>query len=243
MLIYVLDTETTGLDPDADRVVEIAAVPVRGHFAGDTPDGVIWEVLDGAATLVKPGRPIPPEASGVHHIIDADVADAPHLGHALDLVLGPMWDNHVDYVAAHNARFDKPMVPPLREKRWIDTYRSAIHTWPDAPNHKNQTLRYWLGIDLPRDAAAHRALADAAVTAHILVRLLQKHSVEDLFKLSRKAALLKTIPLGEHYGKPWAEVPTDYLEWMMTKLAKWEPDVRFTLKTELARRGAAAAAA
>ncbi len=237
MIIQVLDTETTGMDPASDRVVEIAAVPVRGHYAGETPDGVAWEVLDGAASLVSPGKPIPPEASGIHHIIDADVVDAPQLWHALDIVLGPMWGDHVTHIAAHNCRFDRDMLPPLRDKIWIDTYRCALHIWPDAPDFKNNTLRYYLGIELPRDVPMHRALPDAIVTAHVLIRLLQVRSVDDLHRLSQKSVLLKKMPLGEFRGKPWAEVPTGFLEWMERKgMTEWEPDVRLTLRTELARR-------
>jgi exodeoxyribonuclease X len=165
--IWVLDTETTGLSPETDRVVEIAAVPVVGALVDPTTGLTQWRVGDGASSLVRPGIPIPPEASGVHHIIDSDVADAPQLGEALDRVLGPLWGGQVEICAAHNAKFDRGFLPPLQTKRWLYTWRTSMHVWPDAPSHKNMVLRYWRGIDLPREGA-HRALADATVTAHLL---------------------------------------------------------------------------
>lgn len=230
MEIYVLDTETTGIDPDKDRVVEVAAVEVAVEIGGG------GNVVTGWSSFVDPGIPIPPEASAIHHIIDADVAGAPHLGRAVDVVLGLNWQDRVDIVAAHNARFDRSFLPPLKDKRWIDTWRCALHVWPDAPNHKNMTLRYWLGIDLPRDGA-HRALADAIVTANLLCRLLKERSVDDLIKLSTKAAVLRKVTFGKHAGKLWADVPTDYLQWGSKQ--EFDPDVKHTIKHELARRTAA----
>jgi len=59
-----LDTETTGLDAVAE-ICEIALISHAGTILLDT--------------LVRPRRPIPPEATAVHGIADADVAGAPSL--------------------------------------------------------------------------------------------------------------------------------------------------------------------
>lgn len=63
----VLDTETTGTGPSA-RIVEVALVTMR-----------FGRVEDVFASLVHPGRPIPPEATAIHGITDAMVAQAPTL--------------------------------------------------------------------------------------------------------------------------------------------------------------------
>lgn len=233
MKIHVLDTECTGLDPAVDRVVEIAAVELI--LDAETKK---WTVGQGRSSLVNPGRPIPPEASGVHHIVDADVADAPNLDEALETVLSPMF--MVDVCAAHNCRYDMGFLPTLKGRRWIDTYRAAMHVWPDAPNFKNQTLRYWLGLDLPR-GAPHRALDDTIVTAHILARLLTERPVEDLLILSTKCVALKKVGFGKHFGQFWTDVPSDYLQW--GEKQDFDPDVKFTIKKELARRRIDGAAA
>ena len=62
----VIDVETTGFRPWADRIVEVACVLLDGcRVAGR------W------STLVNPGMPIPAEATAVHGITDGMVAAAP----------------------------------------------------------------------------------------------------------------------------------------------------------------------
>ncbi len=232
MKIFVIDCETTGLDPAHDRVVELAAVEVR-----QASDLKRWVAGHGAQSFVNPHIPVPPESSGIHHIIDADVVGAPDLGEALDHVLTPMWRESVDIVAAHQARFDHGFLPPLKEKRWLCTWRCSLHVWPDAPTHSNAGLFYWLGFPRLTSVEHHRALFDATLTAHILRRLLEERSVDELLKLSRKAVVLKKVSFGMHFGKLWTEVPGSYLEWARN-IDDFDPDVKFTIKTEIARRAA-----
>lgn len=231
--IVVIDCETTGLDPEHNRVVEIAAVEVFLREDGSAS----WVVGAPVSSYVNPQCPIPPEASGVHHIVDEDVAGAPWLGNAIAKIM-PGWETGVDVVAAHNAKFDKPFLPPLSGKRWICTWRCAMHTWPDAPSFKNGALFYYLGFKRgPNAPAPHRAGFDALMTAHILTRLLAERSVDELLKLARKAVVLKKVPFGMHYGKFWEEVPSSYLDWAKGK-DDLDPDVKFTVKHEIARRAA-----
>ncbi len=63
--ITVVDTETTGLYPGGDRVIELAVVRIE-------PNAEPVLVLD---TLLNPGRRV--AATEIHGITDADVADAP----------------------------------------------------------------------------------------------------------------------------------------------------------------------
>lgn len=164
-------------------------------------------------------------------MVDADVADAPDLQTAL-----ADWPvEGIDIMAGHNCRFDRGFLPMFHEKRWIDTYRVAMHLWPDAPNFQNQTLRYWLKLDLPH-GGAHHAASDVVTTAHILMRQLAERSLDDLLRLSTKRVVLKKVGFGKHFGKLWTEVPTDYLDWAAKQ--DFDPDVEFTVRTELARRQA-----
>lgn len=76
--IVVLDTETTGMQPYAgDGLVEIALIEYRGL----KPTGREF------CSLIHPGRPIPPEATAIHGLSDADVVDAPSLERVLDDVV------------------------------------------------------------------------------------------------------------------------------------------------------------
>ena len=58
--IIIIDTETTGTDPQVDRLVELAGVPLS-------------PTCRDFSTLVNPGREIPPEAKAIHHITEEDV--------------------------------------------------------------------------------------------------------------------------------------------------------------------------
>jgi DNA polymerase-3 subunit epsilon len=64
----VVDTETTGLDPQVDEVISFAAVPVQGGriAAGELVRG-----------LVRPRRPPAPESVEIHGLLAADLESAP----------------------------------------------------------------------------------------------------------------------------------------------------------------------
>ena len=64
--IMFFDLETTGTNILRDRIVEISMIKVY-------PDGHDLQ----RTVRVNPGMPIPAEATAVHHITDADVADKP----------------------------------------------------------------------------------------------------------------------------------------------------------------------
>jgi DNA polymerase III subunit epsilon len=153
----VIDVETTGFNPVSDRVVEIGCAEIEGD-----------QIVARWSTLVNPGRAIPAEATAVHGITDAMVARAPSLKPALKyarrLCRGRI-------VAAHSARFDLSFVGPWVAPEALCTMRLARTLFPEAPNHKNQTLRQFLEIDdrAGESFSVHRALGDALVTAHILI--------------------------------------------------------------------------
>jgi DNA polymerase III epsilon subunit-like protein len=90
--IACIDTETTGLGPDA-RVVEVAVIHTD------------WHSLPRVAysARVNPGRPIEAGATAIHGITDADVADAPTFATILPELLAAI-DGRV--VSAYNAPYD-----------------------------------------------------------------------------------------------------------------------------------------
>jgi DNA polymerase-3 subunit epsilon len=74
------DTETTGVNVDEDRIVEISFVKVMRveAEAPGIPSGGFLAQAGGR--LINPMRPIPKAASDIHGITDADVATAPTFG-------------------------------------------------------------------------------------------------------------------------------------------------------------------
>lgn len=163
MRYAVIDVETTGFSPISDRVVEAACVLVQ--------DGAIASTW---SSLVNPERPIPEYASRVHGITDADVAGAPPF-ERVQRELYALCQGAT--VVAHNASFDLGFLPLLAPLPSLCTLQLARRRFPNAPNHKNQTLRAYLRIDellrsCPGELQPHRALGDALVTAGILLRCL-----------------------------------------------------------------------
>jgi exodeoxyribonuclease X len=225
----VFDLETTGLPEDeASRICDVGLVDVDLT----KPD---FPLIEGSAwtRLIHPGCPIPPEVSAIHHIVDEDVANAPGLDIAFAKLDEGLTDD--DIYVAHNAKFEQHFFPTKR--RWIDTYRCALRAWPDAPNHTNQVLRYWLGLDVDRRLAdpPHRAWPDAYVTAHILRKLLLLRPVERLIQISTEPGFLPKLQFGKHYGEPFKTVERSYLEWIVGQ-KDMDEDVVFTAKYWLERR-------
>jgi len=225
--VIVIDTETTGLDPnDGATVIEVAGYGVDANAGLGT-------TLCYSSLIAYEGE-IPPTAKAVHHITERDVhpSRAPSRAKALAPILTALGEDAIP--AAHNAAFDSKFLPEI-EGDWICTWRCAMHLWPQAPSHSNQVLRYWLGVDsddffwLPSDAGAHRALYDAAVTAAIVSRMLRERSVEELLLLSTLPVLLETVRFGKYEGWAWKDVPFGYLSWYL-KTEDQDPDVAHTCR-------------
>lgn len=222
-MIRVIDFETTGLPPEAS-VVEAACVEVS--LIHKLVNRNTW------SAIIRTDRPVSVEARAAHHISDKEIA------------AGIPWEDASDRLdagqdgqlfCAHNADFEKSFFNPPGS-HWIDTYKCALRLWPDAPKHTNQVLRYFLeGCD-PGELGMppHRALPDCHVTALILIRCLQSASIEQLVVWSAEPPLLPRVPMGKHFGKPWSEVPTGYLEWATRQ--DFDAGVAHTVRVELAKR-------
>lgn len=231
-IVRVWDCETTGgHDEEGSEVIELGRIDL---------DLVTREIGNPWTALAKPREEeFSPVVKAVHHITEGMVADAAPIG----VLWQPFWDGcgEEDYVAAHNADFEKAFHNG-NGRKWICTYRSALVVWPDAPTHSNQGLRYWLGLDnepeFDSEAAMppHRALPDAYTTAFILRRLLQEKTVEELVTISKYPALLRRMNFGKHRGMTFEDAPSDYLEWISDK-SEMGPDVKFSARYWLKKRG------
>ncbi len=163
----VVDLETTGGSAASEAITEIGAVKVRGG-----------EVLGEFATLIDPGRSIPPQIVMLTHITDAMVYDAPRIGAVLpsflEFIRGCV-------LVAHNAGFDVGFLraacaaegavwpnPPV-----IDTVRLArqVLTKAEAPSVRLGVLAPLLGASVAPD---HRALTDARATVDVLHALFER---------------------------------------------------------------------
>jgi exodeoxyribonuclease X len=181
--VRVIDLETAGSGPN--DVCEIGWQDVVQGSDGR------WHVDDDrGARLVNPGHPISPETMAIHHIIDADVVDAPFWKVVAPAVLKP--DGGVLTLAAHRAAFEQRYCTPrfTGGSPWICTWKCALRLWPRLSGFSNQMLRYQRmpeGMIRELGLPAHRALPDAYVTAHHLRDMLNEVSLEQLLAWSSEA--------------------------------------------------------
>lgn len=95
----VLDTETTGLEPKTDKVIQLSMLKIRYDDQGILGFGEIFDKFN------DPGFPIPEEVSLLTGITDAQVA-----GHRIEPSEVRGFLAGVDRVICHNASFDRKMV-------------------------------------------------------------------------------------------------------------------------------------
>lgn len=223
-----LDLETTGLSPARDRVVELAVLRVQ-------PDGEVMERV----RRFNPGIPIPPAATAVHGIADADVADEPPFAsraRSLADLLEPC-----DLAGFNIRRFDLPMllaelqragVPFSLEGRRVLDAQVVFHR--EEPRDLSAAARFYLGRELED---AHSALADIRATAEVLGTQLQRYEhlprdADGLHRYCDEVAPFQTalerwfredegkrvFRRGKHKDRPLSQVAReepDYLRWML----------------------------
>ncbi|MCY4151512.1 MAG: DNA polymerase III subunit epsilon [Aestuariivita sp.] len=163
----VVDTETTGMDPDAgDRIVEIGAVELKNHL----PTGEYYH------QYVNPERTMPEEAFKVHGLDDNFLRDHPtfkEIGETFKQFVGEA------KLVIHNAPFDMKFINA--ELRWmnvtslpmdqvIDTLEIAKKRYPGAPRSLDALCRRF-GVDNSQ-RNHHGALLDAELLASVYLELV-----------------------------------------------------------------------
>lgn len=160
--VAYVDTETTGLSPNMDRIIEIAVVLAEV----DWETGAITQQLDHYQGLQDPGRRIPAEAMAVHGITDAMVR-----GQRIDCHRVMELLTEADICLAHNSGFDKgfvaQVVPEARSYTWGCTCRGIPwkKLYPSLRSTALQSLSNFFGCE---KGAAHRALGDVETTMNLV---------------------------------------------------------------------------
>lgn len=179
------DLETTGTDPDHDRILQLGAVRVE--------NGLITAEYE---QLVDPGVPIPLKIQLLTGIRAEALQGKPPLGEVIRDYLRFLGDLPL---VAHHAPFDHAFLekelarhgfPPL-DNPVFDTAELARLACPMARNHRLGTLAMHLGISL---TDAHQALPDARATALLYLRLLDLLEEMDSGLLAEICWLLEPTP-------------------------------------------------
>lgn len=186
--VMFFDLETTGTDALHDRIVEISMIKVM-------PDGTDIQ----RTVRVNPGMPIPAEATAVHHITDADVADKPLFSQLAEGLAQSF--RGCDLAGFNSNRFDIPLLAEefaragidfdFNECRFIDV-QTIFH------KKEQRTLsaayKFYCGKNLND---AHSANADTRATYEVLMAQLDRYDdlPNDMEKLSEYSSQNKNVDL------------------------------------------------
>lgn len=163
----VIDTETTGLVPGRDKIVQISAI----RFEGFEPTEIF-------TTYINPDCSIPPEATKIHGITDDMVADSPkfeYILNSLEEFLG------ASTLVGHNLQFDLRFLrkfgyDSLKVNRsYFDTL-TLSRTYDEIAEHKLERACHEHGIYY----TAHDSAEDALASGLLFIEYL-KMKVGDLF--------------------------------------------------------------
>lgn len=229
-LLVVLDTETTGVDPERDRIVELAILAIH-------PDGreISW------VRRCRPDVPVGASAA-VHRITDADLADAPPFADLAPVVARAL--RECDY-AGYNVTFDLRILAAEMERAGVpwdyDDARilDGKRLWAlTHPRTLSDYVRTWCGRE---HTGAHGAEADvrgtwAAIQAHLAAHaqapngrplpqtLDELHALqfpEDAARIDRTRRFVfredgePVVNFSKHKGTPLREIDPGFLWWML----------------------------
>ena len=163
--LVVFDLETTGLDSDVDRIIEIGAIKLKG-----------MQPVDQFSTLVKADIELTDDITKITGITQDMLEGQP----SIDTVL-PKFLEFIEggLLVAHNAEFDLSMVRAACSRVGIDlewptfcTLKMARELLPDLENKKLDTIARHYGLTFE---ARHRSVGDVKVTVGVLRNLMAKH--------------------------------------------------------------------
>jgi DNA polymerase III subunit epsilon len=225
--LVIIDLETTGVSIATDRIVEISGLKVMPGGAQE------WLTM-----RLNPGIPISPEATRIHGITDADVANEPHFKDVAKRIAAFL--EGCDLAGFNSMKFDIPILCEEFLRVNVD-FNPARHRYVDVQviYHKKEqrtlaaAYKFYCDRELEN---AHSAEADAAATYEILKAQLDRYPdlENDIEKLSSYSSFnnnadlagrivfneqgLEVFNFGKHKGKPVEQVLKEepsYYSWMM----------------------------
>jgi DNA polymerase III subunit epsilon len=159
-----VDTETTGLNPDTDEIVELAMLAFDYSM-----DGTFVSPVGSFDRLRDPGRPIPPEVTSLTGITDEMVARK-----CIDAAEVAAFVEPAALVIAHNSAFDRRfcerLFPVFAEKPWACSYREIGWAGEGFESSRLSQLANAYGLFFD----GHRALHDCEAALELLSRPLPR---------------------------------------------------------------------
>lgn len=242
--LAIVDLETTGTQVQKDRIVEISLLKIR-------PDGT----REQRTYRVNPEIPIPPEATRVHGINDADVAGQPRFNQLADELMAFL--HECDLCGFNLKRFDLRLLAAelgrvgrelrLQGRHIIDA-QEIFHAYER--RDLSAALEFYCGKE---HASRHSAEADVLATAEILDAMLDRYAdlprrVEELGRhftdpnsVDASGKFVRVdgkicFAFGQHRGRTLddvARLDAAYLDWLLG--ADFHGDTKAVVKEALAR--------
>ncbi|HXE98036.1 MAG TPA: 3'-5' exonuclease [Dongiaceae bacterium] len=177
--VVVIDFETTGLSPYyGDRTIEVGAVLVSNN-----------QIVDRFQSLMNPRMKVSNFIEEYTGITNRMLSTAPDINEVMKKLKSFIAKHHL---VAHNASFDSKFLDAeftrinhRSDNEFACSMLIARRVYPDAPNHKLETLVRYKSLET--DGIHHRALADAEMTAHLWISM-----IEDIKANYRR----KVVPFG-----------------------------------------------
>ncbi|RZG75784.1 DUF3820 family protein [Acinetobacter sp. WCHAc060025] len=212
MQAIILDTETHTLN---GLPIEIAYAPIQiqaGKLSLDRE-----QMFDQLYSIGD--EKIAFGSMAVHHILESDLIGQPNFS---SFTL----PSDTTYIIGHNIDYDIRAIQQCgvdtSQIKAICTLALARLVWPDAEAHNISALIYMIskGSEKAREMlkGAHRADADIILTANILMHIiyhLKIQTIEELYEVSEDARIPRSINFGKHRGTAIAELPNDYVQWLL----------------------------
>lgn len=194
----VLDVETTGLDPAANAIIELAAVRVEfgqevAHFSQLIVPHKVMGITPEQAESLREGIDYLRDGERLFRYVDDTVTEI--TGITNEMLIGKQTEAEMirlfaeflhphDLIVAHNASFDVNFIydaymrnlgRPLTNN-YIDTMSVARRVLPDLERYRLLDLTEHYGVI---NAGAHRALNDVRATQEVFERMKQDQAQED----------------------------------------------------------------
>lgn len=221
MSIYILDTETTGLDNPHLTEVAYCIIDIAD-------DGNVILKQEPRSKRYNPLKPISLGAMATSYICDEDVEnEPPHTDFRLPA--------SVEYIVGHNIDFDMMVLRNAgvtSQPKLICTKAMAVHLLPELDSHKLTSLLYYFHREVAKEQAknAHAAIVDIYFTRLVLQSLIdvaigngyEIASVEDLYRFSEAARVPTVLSFGKYKGSKIADLVEtmdgrSYLNWLATR--------------------------
>ncbi len=171
-----LDLETTGLHPEQDAILEIAAIKFQGT-----------EVIETLETFVAPGRSIPYRVQRLTGIKSEHLIGAP----PFSAVANKLQKFLSDFpIVGHSIPFDVGFLRPrgiARANPLVDTFELATVLLPSLVSYNLGQVAEALGVQVPQDR--HRAMVDTVLAMEVFVALHKRLQSVDLDLLNDLAHL------------------------------------------------------